>query len=301
MADEKKYVSDDNLLYIWQKIKTLLTGKVDKVDGKGLSTNDFTSTEKTKLANIASNAQVNVLEGIQVNGSTVTPTNKIANIDLSTYAKKSDITSVYKLKGNTTWASLIALTTAEVGDVYNVTDKGGANYVCIKAKTAGESSWDKLGDTVDLSGYYTSSQVDAKVKTVEDKIPTIPTNVSAFENDKNYGTLYMAETTDRVYLRGTLWRGLVEQVDEKLYSTLFNSYKNKPYFDTYQLAYKSDIPTALSGLTDDATHRLVTDTEKATWNAKSDFSGSYNDLTNKPTIPTIEELTNAEIDTIFES
>jgi hypothetical protein len=33
-----------------------------------------------------------------------------------------------------------------------------------------------------------------------------------------------------------------------------------------------DIPTALSELTDDSTHRLVTDTEKATWNAKADES-----------------------------
>lgn len=45
------------------------------------------------------------------------------------------------------------------------------------------------------------------------------------------------------------------------------------------------IPTKLSELTTDATHRLVTDTEKQTWNNKSDFSGSYNDLTDKPTIP----------------
>ena len=45
------------------------------------------------------------------------------------------------------------------------------------------------------------------------------------------------------------------------------------------------IPTKLSELTDDSTHRLATDTEKKKWNAKSDFSGSYNDLTNKPSIP----------------
>lgn len=42
------------------------------------------------------------------------------------------------------------------------------------------------------------------------------------------------------------------------------------------------IPDALSDLSDDATHRVVTDEEKATWNAKSDFSGSFNDLTDKP-------------------
>nr|DAL86382.1 MAG TPA: tail collar fiber protein [Caudoviricetes sp.] len=45
------------------------------------------------------------------------------------------------------------------------------------------------------------------------------------------------------------------------------------------------VPTKLSELTDDSTHRLTTDTEKTKWNAKSDFSGSYNDLTNKPVIP----------------
>ena len=38
----------------------LIQNKVDKQDGKGLSTNDYTSTEKTKLAGIASGANVNV-------------------------------------------------------------------------------------------------------------------------------------------------------------------------------------------------------------------------------------------------
>ena len=48
-----------------------------------------------------------------------------------------------------------------------------------------------------------------------------------------------------------------------------------------------DVPTALADLTADSTHRTVTDAEKTAWNAKSNFSGNYNDLTNKPTIPTI--------------
>lgn len=49
------------------------------------------------------------------------------------------------------------------------------------------------------------------------------------------------------------------------------------------------IPTALSDLNEDETHRTVTDAEKKTWNNKSDFSGNYDDLENKPTIPTIPE------------
>lgn len=57
--------------------------------------------------------------------------------------------------------------------------------------------------------------------------------------------------------------------------------------DVNALPNTTVIPTALSDLTSDITHRTVTDTEKSTWNSKSDFSGSYNDLTDKPTIPTI--------------
>lgn len=37
-----------------------ISNKIDKVDGKGLSTNDYTTAEKNKLAGIASGAEVNV-------------------------------------------------------------------------------------------------------------------------------------------------------------------------------------------------------------------------------------------------
>ena len=51
------------------------------------------------------------------------------------------------------------------------------------------------------------------------------------------------------------------------------------------------VPTLLAQLGEDATHRLVTDTEKQAWNNKSNFSGDYNDLKNKPTIPEGADLT----------
>lgn len=56
------------------------------------------------------------------------------------------------------------------------------------------------------------------------------------------------------------------------------------------LAKKAELPTNISDLMDDSAHRVVTDAEKAIWNAKSDFSGNYNDLTNKPDIPSIDGL-----------
>jgi hypothetical protein len=66
--------------------------------------------------------------------------------------------------------------------------------------------------------------------------------------------------------------------------------QNKPTYTAQEVGALPDnttIPSALSDLTDDTTHRTVTDTEKTSWNNKSDFSGSYNDLSDKPTIPTV--------------
>lgn len=65
--------------------------KVDKVQGKGLSTNDFTNELKTKLDNVEAGAQANVLEGVKVNNQPLTPTNKVVNIDLSSYALIADM------------------------------------------------------------------------------------------------------------------------------------------------------------------------------------------------------------------
>ena len=58
---------------------------------------------------------------------------------------------------------------------------------------------------------------------------------------------------------------------------------------------KPAIPTALSDLTDDTTHRTVSDTEKSVWDNKSNFSGNYNDLSNKPTIPSYSSATKSQL------
>ena len=51
-----------------------LDRKVDKVEGKGLSTNDYTNEEKSKLNGIEDNAQRNIIEHIYVNGTEAIPT-----------------------------------------------------------------------------------------------------------------------------------------------------------------------------------------------------------------------------------
>jgi hypothetical protein len=84
-----KSVTDD--------IYTQLGTKVDKVTGKVLSTEDYTTAEKTKLAGIATGAQVNVIESIRVTGIgdpenrteiTATISNKQASFSL---ASKADL------------------------------------------------------------------------------------------------------------------------------------------------------------------------------------------------------------------
>lgn len=63
-------------------LATPLSGKVDKVAGKGLSTEDYTTAEKTKLSGIAEGAQANVIESISVNGNAATISGKAASVTI---------------------------------------------------------------------------------------------------------------------------------------------------------------------------------------------------------------------------
>lgn len=67
--------------------------KVDKIEGKGLSTNDYTTEDKNKLDGIEAGAQVNTIESISVNGTNQTPSNKNIDITVPTgeLANKSEI------------------------------------------------------------------------------------------------------------------------------------------------------------------------------------------------------------------
>lgn len=70
-------------------VNTELAKKVDKAEGKQLSTEDYTTAEKNKLTGIAEGAQVNVIEGIKLNGTQLTPTEKI--VDLGSIATTESV------------------------------------------------------------------------------------------------------------------------------------------------------------------------------------------------------------------
>ena len=83
--------SDISDVYSKTEVDSISGGKVDKVTGKGLSTNDYTTTEKNKLSGIASGAQVNVIETVKVNGTALTVSSKAVDVTVPT--KVSDLTN----------------------------------------------------------------------------------------------------------------------------------------------------------------------------------------------------------------
>jgi hypothetical protein len=71
--------------YTKTETDTELGKKVDVVEGKGLSTNDYTDADKTKLEGVESGAQVNVIESLSVDGVAVEPdANKNVDIHIPT-------------------------------------------------------------------------------------------------------------------------------------------------------------------------------------------------------------------------
>lgn len=83
-----KYLDDNGLLYFWQKIKAAFVAK----DGsKVLSTNDYTTAEKNKLAGIATGADVNVITSVKRNGTALSISNKAVDVTVPT--KTSDLSN----------------------------------------------------------------------------------------------------------------------------------------------------------------------------------------------------------------
>lgn len=174
--DNNKPVTSKGVALVSKEIKDTLSEKVDKVDGKGLSTNDYTSNEKTKLANVADGAQVNVLEGIQKNGIDVEITNKIANITVPTNTNELTNGAGFQTASDVTAAiesALANISGFEYSIVESLPATGEKGTIYLIAHTHGDrdiydeyiyvsSGWEKIGNTdIDLSGYIEDSDMVA--------------------------------------------------------------------------------------------------------------------------------------------
>ena len=83
-----------------------LNAKVDKVDGKQLSTEDYTTAEKTKLDGIETAAEVNVIETVKVDNVEQSVTGKTVNLDLSGKVDKETGKSLMTSEEHTKLASI---------------------------------------------------------------------------------------------------------------------------------------------------------------------------------------------------
>ena len=99
-----KHTGSNALTYIFtivkQYVTSMVSNKVDKVDGKGLSTNDLTSTLKSNYdkaythsqsTHAPTNAQANVIESVKVNGTALSVSSKSVNVTVPT--KTSELTN----------------------------------------------------------------------------------------------------------------------------------------------------------------------------------------------------------------
>ena len=104
------------------------------------------------------------------------------------------ISSIYRYKGTVTSTSALPTENLSVGDVYNIETSGtiGSGETAIKIN-AGDNvawtgtSWDVLAGTVDLSIYYTKTEVDTKVK--NDLTNSIVNDLVSTNTDKSLSAL----------------------------------------------------------------------------------------------------------------
>lgn len=135
---------NDNWDTIDNAISDLSGNKVDKVSGKGLSTEDYSTAEKTKLGNIAAGAQVNVLENLTLGGKTLTKNNKTIEIkdEEVTNARQSTIK-------DKTFASIDARIEELEEDVDKIeTTRGHVYGIRRKITNNSNSAWERIFDSI---------------------------------------------------------------------------------------------------------------------------------------------------------
>lgn len=153
--------------YVDSKLDT----KVDKVSGKQLSANDYTNEDKTKLAGIAAGAEVNVNADWNAESGDAQILNKPTIITEEQVDQKINaaIGSVYRVKGSVANYNSLPTEDVSIGDVYNLEDTG-ANYVA----TSTTPDWDKLSETVDLSGYLTKTDAASTYQPKGNYLTSVP-------------------------------------------------------------------------------------------------------------------------------
>ena len=236
-------------------ITQLQTQKVDKVEGKGLSTNDYTTPEKNKLAAIEAEANKYVLPaatasalgGVKIgsnitlaNGGTISITK--ANV---TSALGVDPTTTYVKKAGDTMTGILNIKNSEGAqlELFSTASDGGA-YMRFYPNNQTDNKW-YLGvgtnQTLNL-GYNTvtkasfgdgqlSLTTSANLAPIKTNSTTLCTNLNADMVDgvnvKDIEHILYTQSTTKNYLK--------IQVNHKYFP---NSYKVVEYYDGYIYVYQ---------------------------------------------------------------
>lgn len=236
-------------------ITQLQTQKVDKVEGKGLSTNDYTTPEKNKLAAIEAEANKYVLPaatasalgGVKIgsnitlaNGGTISITK--ANV---TSALGVDPTTTYVRKAGDTMTGILNIKNSEGAqlELFSTASNGGA-YMRFYPNNQTDNKW-YLGvgtnQTLNL-GYNTvtkasfgdgqlSLTTSANLAPIKTNSTTLCTNLNADMVDG----VNVKDIEHTLYIQSTTKNYLKIQVNYKYFP---NSYKIVEYYDGYIYVYQ---------------------------------------------------------------
>lgn len=280
----KKYVGENALLYLWGKIKTLVGTKVDKVEGKGLSTNDYTSAEKTKLGGIATGAQVNVIENVVVNGTSATIANKTATITMETGAidqiKVNGVAQPIEDKAvdiavPTKTSNLTNDSNFAVDASYIHTDNNFTNT--LKTKLDGITAGAEPNVIATIKVNNTAQTVTDKAVNI-----TVPTNTNQLTNGANFQTDTQVQAAINSALEGIT--GIDFQVVQSLPAT---GTKGVIYLMSNGSSAASNIYDEYIWLSSSSSYEKIGTTQV--------------DLTNYVQFSDLVELTNGEIDNITDN
>lgn len=175
-------------LWLMNKIKSVLATKVDKVEGKGLSTNDFTTALKTSYDSAVNDVatlkkqggEPNKINTVSVNGTALTPdSDKKVNITVPTTATIKTQIEAYKYQTSAQvqtaiTSALSGVTSIDLQVVTSLPATGKKGVIYLVAHTHTDTgdiydefvwvestkSYEKIGNTdVDLSAYVKSADI----------------------------------------------------------------------------------------------------------------------------------------------
>ena len=236
-------------------ITQLQTQKVDKVEGKGLSTNDYTTPEKNKLAAIEAEANKYVLPaatasalgGVKI-GSNITladgGTISITKNNV-TSALGVDPTTTYVRKAGDTMTGILNIKNSEGAqlELFSTASNGGA-YMRFYPNNQTDNKW-YLGvgtnQTLNL-GYNTVTKAsfgDGQLSlTTSANLAPIKTNSTTLCTNLNADMVDGVDVKDiehTLYIQSTTKNYLKIQVNHKYFP---NSYKIVEYYDGYIYVYQ---------------------------------------------------------------